>query len=143
MGFLVQDVVPISSTGPTVLIPSSKDLVVKVFQVLRTDTTASVKCVLPADASIIGMEIFGAASDAGTSASISVGTTSTADEIISAQDVKTAGGCIRPTTSWSTNYPNTEPRPLAGDLSLYAKYTEAGTASTAGGPYKIVVYYVR
>lgn len=143
MGFLAQDIVPISTTGPTVLIPSSKDLRVKAFQVLRTDTTASVKAVLPADASIIDIDIFGIASNADTTATISVGTTATSNEIINAQDVKTAGGRIRPSTSWSTDYPNLEPRPLVGDLSLYAKYAESGTASSAGGPYTIVVYYVR
>lgn len=143
MGFLATDIVPISSTGPTTNIPSCKDLVAKAFQVLRTDTTASLKCVLPADASIVDVDIFGVASNAATTATISVGTTTTSNEIINAQDVKTAGGHIRPTTSWSTNYPNQTNYPLGADIQIYAKYAETGTASTLGGPYTIVVYYVR
>lgn len=143
MGFLAQDLSPTGANGPSAITPSSKDLVVKAFKVARTDTVATVKCVLPADASIVDVEIFGIAADPLTSASLSIGTTVTATEIINAQDVKTAGGAIRPTTSFSTNFPNIEPRPLVGDIQLFAKYAEVGTASTVGGPYTVVVYYVR
>jgi hypothetical protein len=143
MGFLNTDFTPINSSGPTALIPSSKDVTVKVFKVARTDTTASVKAVLPADASILDVQLIGAASDAGTTATVSIGTSATATEIVNAQDVKTAGGKIRPTTSWSTNYPNVQPVPLTGDIQLYAKYAESGTASTAGGPYTAIVTYIR
>jgi len=144
MGFLATDLTPISSTGPTVLIPTSKDVVVKAFQVLRTDTTATLKAVLPADASLLDVDIYGVASNAGTTATVSIGTTSAnSNEIINAQDVKTAGGKIRPTTSYSTSWPNIQPVPLVGDIQIYAKYAETGTASSAGGPYTIVVYYIR
>lgn len=143
MGFLAQDLSPTGANGPSAITPSSKDVVVKAFTVVRTDTTATVKCVLPADATLLDVEIFGVASNAVTTAVLSVGTSVTATEIINAQDVKTAGGKIRPTTSYSTNYPNIEPRPLVGDLQLFAKYAETGGASTAGGPYTVVVYYIR
>lgn len=144
MGFLATDLVPIATTGPSTLIPTSKDLQVKAFQVLRTDTSATLKAVLPADASIVDVDLFGVASNAGTTATVSIGTTSAnANEIINAQDVKTAGGRIRPTTSWSTNYPNTQPVPLGADIQIFAKYAETGTASSAGGPYTVLVYYVR
>jgi hypothetical protein len=143
MGFLATDFVPIGTNGPTTTVPVNKDLVVKAFVVNRTDTSATLKAVLPADASIVDVDLFGAASNAGTTATVSIGTSTTANEIINAQDVKTAGGRIRPTTSWSTNYPNTQPVPLSGDIQIFAKYAETGTASTSGGPYTVLVYYVR
>ena len=144
MGFKQIDLVPISSTGPTVNIPASKDGYLKVFQVSRTDTTASLKAVLPADASILGFLIFGTASDAGTTANISIGTNSTANQLVNAQDVKTAGGLIIPTSTVnSANVMQLENIPLGTDIQIWAKYAETGTVSTTGGPYKVAVWYVR
>jgi hypothetical protein len=143
MGFLATDLAPIASVGPTTNIPSRKDCSCKAFLVSRTDTTASLKAVLPADASIINVFMTGVASNAGTTATVSVGTTATATEIINAQDVKTAGGMIRPTTSFSTNFPNVTPVPLGADIQIFAKYAETGAASSAGGPYTVVIEYVR
>lgn len=139
MGFLATDLSPLGQPSP--LVPTSKDVVVKAFQVARTDTTAALKALLPADASIINIDIFGTASDAGTTATLSIGTSATSTEIINAQSVLT-GGKVAITTAWSANYPNTQPVPVVGDIKLYAKYAETGTASTAGA-WTVVVYYVR
>lgn len=128
--------------SPTVLIPSGKEHYVKVFTLARTDTTASVKSVLPADATIVDIKLFGPASNAATSATVSVGSTATANEFLNAQDVKTAGGMIRPTTALQNIF-NLQPLPLGPDIQLYAKYAETGTASTAGGPWYVYVEYVR
>jgi hypothetical protein len=143
MGIKATDLSPLGSYGPTALTPKAKDIQVKVFNILRTDTTASVKAVLPADASILDFVINGVASNAATTATVSIGSTSAANEYVNAQDVKTAGGTIRPTSTVSTNIPNIEPIPNTGDLQIWAKYAETGTASTAGGPYTVMVYYVR
>lgn len=143
MGFKAIDLTPIASYGPSATTPYCKDVVVKAFQVLRTDTTAAVKAVLPGDATIIDIRIAGVASNAATTATISIGSTSTATEYINAQDVKTAGGMIRPTATFSTNLPNLENSPVTGDLPIYAKYAETGTASSSGGPYTVLVEYVR
>lgn len=145
MGLKAVDLVPISATGPTALIPVAKDVHAKAFQVTRTDTTASLKCVLPADSTIMDFLILGVASNAGTTANISIGSTATATEYVNAQDVKTAGGVIRPTSTVSaTNLPNLEPVPLTGqDITIYAKYAETGGASSAGGPYTVYVTYLR
>ena len=71
MGFLATDLTVLSSTGPTTNIPVSKDVNVKAFTVARTETSAVLKVVLPADASIIGLRVFGGtASDAGTTATL-------------------------------------------------------------------------
>lgn len=143
MGFKAIDLTPIASVGPTAVSPAGKDLQCKAFRVARTDTTAAVKAVLPGDSTIVDINILGVASDAATTAVVSVGSTSTATEYVNAQDVKTAGGLIRPTSTIGSAIPNLENIPVSTDLPIYAKYAETGTASTVGGPYTVIVYYVR
>lgn len=144
MGFKAIDFTPLASNGPSAITPAAKDLLVKAFQVSRTDTTATVKAVLPGDSTILDIAIIGAASNAGTTATLSIGNTSTATEYVNAQDVKTAGGIIRPTaTASATNLPNLENPPISTDIQIYAKYAETGTASSAGGPYTVLIYFVR
>lgn len=143
MGFKATDLVPLGLNGPTALTPQGKDLLAKAFVVNRTDTTASVKVVLPGDSSVVDFDIYGVASNAGTTATLSIGSSSASTEFINAQDVKTAGGKIRPTTALSANLPTVENIPVTGDIQIWAKYAETGGASTTGGPYNIIVYYVR
>lgn len=145
MGLKAVDVIYPGSMGPTALTPPAKEVYLKAFSVSRTDTTASLKCVLPGDASILDIDINGVASNAGTTATISIGSTAAnSNEYVNAQDVKTAGGKVRPTASLSTSLPNLEPIPLTGsDLPIYAKYAETGVASSAGGPWTILVWYTR
>ena len=143
MGFLATDITPVSSTGPTTLIPTSKDVVIKVFAASRSDTTATLKAVLPADASILSVVVNGSvASDAATSATLTLtaanngGTVSTGT-----YNVKTNGAATGLVTM--SNLPNIQPVPLNGDITLKATYAETGTASTTGGPWYVVVTYVR
>lgn len=144
MGIKAIELTPIASYGTTAITPVMKDVQMKAFLVSRTDTTATVKCVLPGDSTVIDIKMVGVASDAATTANVSVGTTVAANEIVSAQDVKTAGGFIRPTTSIQpAALPNLENIPITKDISLWAKYAETGTASTVGGPYTILVEFVR
>lgn len=141
MGFRTSDVTPLSVSSIT---PASKDVQVKAFQVSRTDTTATIKAMLPGDSTIVDILIVGVASNAVTTATVSVGNTITATEFINAQDVKTAGGMIRPLATLSaTTIPNLENPPISTDIPLYAKYAETGGASTAGGPYTVLVFFVR
>lgn len=114
----------------------------KVIKVVRTDTTAFVGAHLPKDSTLVGAYVIGgAASDAGTTATIGVGSTSSANEFISGYDVKTAatgagyspvGGAAVGTAFMSK---------LTADTPLYAKYTESGTASSAGGPWYVKIEY--
>jgi len=122
--------------------PKPRDCIEKVIKVVRTDTTAFVGTVLPKDAVITGMYVVGGAvSDAGTSATISVGTTSTSNELLAGFDVAgTTGEGYHPAgaaavgTAFMTK--------LTADVPVYAKYTESGTASTAGGPWFVKLEYV-
>lgn len=143
MGLRPTDLAPLGSNGPTVQTPPAKEHITKSFQVARTDTTASVKAVLPASSTIIDIRIFGVASNAVTTATIGLGTTSAANQILSAQDVKTAGGLIRPTTAvQAAGFLAFEPVPWAGDVQIWAQYAESGGASTVGGPWIVQVDYI-
>jgi len=144
MGYKAIDIVPISSTGPTALIPLSKDVAVKVFSVTRSDTTSTLKCVLPADASILDVVKLGnTSSDAATTATVTLVVSDNTGAISTgtALDVKGAGT----TTAFvqMPALPNIQPLPLTGDLRITATYAETGTASTTGGPWYIKVTYVR
>ena len=143
MGIKAIDLNPIASYGPTAITPTSKDVVVKVFTVSRTDTTASVKCVLPGDATIIDMRVFSpAVSNAATTATISVGIPGTNTYFLDTVDVKTAAGKIAVTTK-AANLMNLENIPVSTDIQINAVYAETGTASSSGGPFYVTVEYVR
>jgi hypothetical protein len=144
MGFKQIDLVPLSAVGPTATTPFAKDVVAKAFVVNRTDTVGTLKAVLPADATIVDFVIYGAASNAGTSAGLFIGNTAAAFEYVNGVDVKAAGGCYRPTTMVNpAKVPNLENTPAGADLPIYAMYNETGAVSTAGGPYTVILFYVR
>lgn len=140
MGLYLQDVVPTASYGPTAQTPPGKGELHKFIQVARTDTVASVKAVLPASASVIGVVRYGAtASDAGTSAGVTItlannsGTISTG----TADVLQNATGYVN-----MTNLPNFVSVPPNGDIKVSAAYAESGTASTTGGPWIIRITYI-
>ena len=144
MGFKSIEISP-SSVTPTT--PGAKDVAVKAFRVARTETTAALKTYLPHNASIVDVWIVGnTASDATTSASISVGTTtSSCNEILNALSVKTSAGMIRPTTTLGTGvYTDTESVPPASaPKAIYAKYTSSGAESTTVGPWTVFISYAQ
>lgn len=142
MGFKAIDLAPIAANGPSATTPFNKDVVVKAFTINRTDTASTVKCVLPADATIIDIRVFSTtASNAGTSAVINVGNPSSATYFLNGVDVKTSAGKLN--TSGATNLFNLENTPLGTDIQITGQYVEAGTVSTAGGPFYVTVEYVR
>jgi len=143
MGFLAQDFVPLGAYGPTAVTPTSKDVMTKVFTVNKTDTTSTVKLVLPADASIVGVKLYGAtASNAGTSATVSISVASGGSTISSGTyDVKTSGAVTGEVTM--SGLPNIQPVPLVGDLIFSASYAEVGTASSTGTAWNVAVTFIR
>ena len=120
--------------------PPSVDTYTKVIQVARTDTTAFEAFVLPKGAVISGAYVVGAtSSNAATSAVIEVGTNpGTSNEIIDDFDVKTNGAGYDPVGSTGGSAMGTQ---LTADTLYKAMYTEAGTASSAGGPWLVKVEY--
>lgn len=143
MGFLATDLTILSSTGPTTNIPVSKDVIVKAFTIARTETTDVLKAVLPGDASIIGVKVYGGtASDAGTSATLTFTVANNGGTVSSGTyDAKTNGAVTGEVTM--SGLPNLQPVPLNGDLTIKAKYAEVGTASSTGGPWNVLVTYIR
>lgn len=126
----------VSSTSP----PNAA-IYFKTVKIVRTDTTAFEAFMLPKGAVPFGAFVVGqTASDAGTTAIIAVGTNpGTTDDILSAFDVKGATGAgfyaaeAKQGTGLGTQ--------LTADTLYKAKYTETGTASTAGGPWYVKVSY--
>jgi len=122
--------------------PKVRESLEKVVKIVRTDTTAFVGAWLPKDAVITGMYVVGqAASNAGTTATIDVGTTATANELLASYDVKTAatGEGYNPAGAAAVGSAFMEK--LTADTPVYAKYTESGTASSAGGPWFVKIEY--
>jgi len=144
MGFKQIDVVPLATSGPSAITPSPKTEQLKIFQVARTDTVASIKAILPADASVISVFVYGSvASDATTTALLTFTVVDDSGTISTGTyDVKTNGAVSGASTNM-TNLPNLENLPLRGDKQIKAVYSETGTASTTGGPWKVTVRYVR
>ncbi len=143
MGIKQVDLVPISSTGPTALIPASKDVSAKYFQTSRSDTANTLKMVLPADSSVTEVLFYGSSnSNAGTTATLTI-TVSNNSGVISTGTVNVLTGGATTAIVQMSALPNIEPLPLNGDLLIKAQYAETGAASSAGGPWNVGVVYVR
>lgn len=125
----------------TMSYPKPRSTQEKLFQINRTDTTASQFGWLPKYAVITGMYVIGAvASDAGTSASISVGTTATSNELIATYDVKTAATGEGYSPAGAAAVGSAMATPLTVDTPIYGKYTQSGAEST-GGPWTVKIEY--
>lgn len=142
MGFKQIELVPISLAGPTPTQPSGKSTNAKIFQVTRSDTVNIEKCVLPAAASVLAINIHGSvSSDAGTTAVVTITIVNNTGTISTGSyDVK-ANGTVSALIQM-TALPNIENLPVSGDLIIKAVYAETGGASTTGGPWVFDVSYV-
>lgn len=122
--------------------PKTRDSLEKVVRIVRTDTTAFIGAWLPKDAVITGMYVIGAAaSDAGTTANVSVGSTATATEYLAAFDVKTAATGEGYSPAGAAAVGSAFMNKLTADTPVYAKYAETGGASTTGGPWFVKIEY--
>jgi len=122
--------------------PKPRDSLTKFFSVARTDTTAALQAKLPKGSLITGMYVIGAAaSDAQTTAVISVGTTVTANELMASYDVKTAATGEGYNIAGAAAVGSAFASKLTVDTPVYAVYAETGTASTTGGPWVVKLEY--
>lgn len=122
--------------------PKVKNSSEKIVAVVRTDTTAFLGCWLPKDASITGIYVVGAAaSDAGDSAVVECGSTSSANEYLASYDVKTAATGEGYNPAGGAAVGSALMSKLTADTPVYFKYTEAGTASSLGGPWYVKIEY--
>lgn len=107
----------------------SKPVESKTRSVTRTMTAATALMTLPKGSRIIGIVFGGVASDAGTTATVSVGTTvGGPTEFLNARDVKTAGTGTG--NFWISDH--NAASVLSTDTVVYGLYAETGTASAAG-----------
>lgn len=121
----------------SVITPPGQSVNSKTAIVERTDTSAKELFGLPKGSIPLYFTISGeVASDAGTSADISVGISGDATKYVDTQDVTVA----HPLVTIAGENLGAE---LTNDEILQAVYTETGIASTTGGPWYITVYYVR
>ena len=124
------------------LTPKARSLLTKIGSLARTDTTAKALFGLPKGAIIAGIYVIGAAaSDAGTSAVIEIGSTTTANEYMASYDVKTAATGEGYNPAGGAAVGSAMATALTADVTVYGKYTEAGIASTAGGDWYVKVEY--
>lgn len=119
----------------TAYTPASKPIHTKSNTIARTDTTAKVLFGIPRDAIIRYFTISGTASNAGTTATLDIGTSADPDLLV---DGVSVGGS---TTIQFAGIPANINELLASDLVIQGLYAETGTASTVGGDWTVTVHY--
>lgn len=122
----------------TSVLRGPKVMATKTRSVARTMTTGTALCTLPKGSRILGLILNGTASNAGTTATLSFGTTTTANELVSGQSVLAAGAGDG--SQWLKGVAGALGTVLTTDTVIYAKYAETGTASSAGA-WKVSVVY--
>lgn len=119
-----------------------KLLMSKTRKIARTMTTGTQVATLPRGSRIVGFLLNGVASDAGTTATISVGSTATANEYVNAYDVKTAangtGTTLLPAVSGAIG--GSANPPTSAALPIFVIYAETGAASANGNWYLTILY---
>jgi hypothetical protein len=120
--------------------PPALDILNKVVQVTRSDTTAFDAFWLPKGSVFAGAYVMGpAVSNAATTAIIDVGTNpGTADELVDSFDVKTNGKGYFAVGAAGGTSNGTQ---LTADTLFKARYAETGAASSSGGPWLVKVEY--
>lgn len=119
--------------------PMSKGLRIKSVAVTRSMTTATQVAKLPKGANIVGFVLSGIQSDAGTTATLSIGSTSSSNEYVSAVSVRT-GGSGNGVNLLAGVAGAVGQSVLSADTWIYAKYAETGTASTVGSWVLHIIY---
>jgi hypothetical protein len=110
--------------------------------IARTDTVAKSLFKLPAKAIVLGVIISGpAVSDAGTTATITVGKTGTNNWFVAAYDVKGGGGlgAYLPAGA-GAKFGDVG---FGGGVQVVGIYAETGGASTVGGPWNVFLLYLQ
>lgn len=130
----------------SVLTLPSKVPQVKLFQVTRSMTAGTTRAfVIPKNAILMGFVLQGTASDAGTTATLSIGTTSgTPTEFVNAVSVLSAGSgngvsLLKGVTT--TNAANTIGGKFTSDTIVFVQYAETGTASANGNWNLYAIYF--
>lgn len=111
--------------------------------IARTDTAAKTLFTLPKGSIPIAIEIFSAtASDALTTAVVSVGKTGTNTFFLNTWDVKTAATGTGTQFATGTKVTNLYASVGGADITVVGIYAETGTASTVGGAWTVAIWYL-
>lgn len=122
----------------TSVIRGPKDVLSKTRNLTRTMTTGTQVATLPKGSRILYFVVEGTASNAGTTATIGIGNTSSANQYVTGFDVKTAATGNGPTMP--VMVAGTGGVVLTVDTPIYFIYAESGTASSAGA-WKVSILY--
>lgn len=125
-------------TDKVSVIRGPKDVVVKTRSVARTMTTGTALATLPKGSRILALVLSGVASNAGTTATLSFGSTTTSNEYVSAVNALAAG--VGNGVNVLSGVAGAVGAVLTADTVIYAKYAESGTASSAGA-WKVHIVY--
>lgn len=121
--------------------PKPREIYSKFIRVTRSDTTSNIKAYLPKGAILVGMyTIGGQNSNAGTTATLNVGTTSGGGDLVGSMDLRAGANGFRTVSGANTGSQATQA--LTSDFPVWATYAETGTASTLGGPWVVRLEYV-
>jgi len=120
----------------TSVLKGPKDIRGKTRLVTRTMTTGTALATLPKGARLLGFIMQGTASNAGTTATVSFGNTTTATEF-GTINVLAAGAVLN---GWFAIADATAQTVFSTDTTIYAIYAESGTASSAGDWTVTIVY---
>lgn len=135
--FIVDD-----KTGNTVQYAdgTSRGVMTKIGSITRSNTTDTTLFQLPIGAIPVSLYFWvPVASNAGTTATISVGVTGTDTFFLSGQDVKGTSGQQRVSTVTNMFAAVS----TSAVTNVVAKYAETGTASSTGGPFTVAIdFYV-
>lgn len=110
--------------------------------VARTMTTATQVATLPRGSVILGFVLSGVASDASLTATLSIGSTTAANEYVNGANVLAAGSGngVNLLSGVAGAVGAQANPPTQADLPIYVKYAETGVASTAGA-WKLWILY--
>jgi hypothetical protein len=115
-----------------------KELVTKTRSVSYTMSTATQLATLPKGARILYLVLSGTAASTATTATLSIGTTATSNELVNTVNVLAAGSGNG--TSILTGVTGAIGGVLTADTPIYAKYAESGGTSTTG-TWKLHIVY--
>ena len=125
-------------TDKASVVRGPKDVVTKTRAWTRSMTTGTQVATLPKGSRLLGFVVGGVASDAQTTATLSIGNNATATQYVAAQDVKTAAAGAGPTLSAMVS--GTFGSVVTVDTPIFFKYAETGTAATVGGGFVDIRY---
>ena len=120
------------------LMRGPKEALVKTRSVSYTMSTATQLATLPKGARILALVLSGTAASTATTATLSIGTTATSNELVSTVNVLAAG--VGNGTSVLTGVAGAIGDVLTADTPIYAKYAESGGTSSTG-TWKLHIVY--